>query len=251
MKNSIFFWLLVGITIFALPMTQTRAIFLIVFLELILLFIIIMALRPKGKRLSFALRVFLIVFILVLISFAIMKVAFGERFDFFITNVIIRLRTLGVVRYDISAVARITQSMESLKIARENIFFGKGLGFEWHSLKSFGSTGIDNVYFTLLGNYGLTGLIVYLSILALWMQRSIYSIKHRRKIDCGLETAFVSAQPLIIFGIFASGFTEGSYYYTPSTYILLIVFAMTTERIYLELKHKISHSAENLSSVPA
>lgn len=240
-------WLLFGATIFALPLTQTRAIFLIIMIEIIPLFFISVALQEKGKRLSFAIKTIIIVVLLIICGFFIMKSVFGEQFDYFIFNVMSRLRTFAFIRRDFAVIARFTQILETFKIIKENILFGGGVGVEWHSQKFFGGTGIDNVYFTILGQHGIVGFLLFLSIIFLWFKRSLFILKNKNKLDDPIELAFSSAQPLVIVGICASGFTEGAYYFAPPNYILLIVFAMTTEKIYQNLKKRIILSANDIS----
>ncbi|MCD6500976.1 O-antigen ligase family protein [bacterium] len=227
-----------GLLLFSLVIlvaTQARSLMGSVLAELFLILPIIAFTRPKGKRLSFLLRLFGMIAAAVLFGVLLMKLFQGERFDFFIGNVQDRIRSLIAWKKDVSIASRRYQAYESLNILKGHWFLGRGVGVEWHSLYFWGKSRIDNLYFMVIGHQGLVGMALYLSIYVLWVQRVIVLIRnHQKFLNDPFERAFVLAQLPYIITTLVTGIAGTGAYLLPAHTIFIVSCAMITEYLYRE-----------------
>lgn len=229
----------VGILILSMMlivMTQSRSIIGTISVEFLMIVPIIAYTRPRGKRLIFVFNSFLIMAAVVAIGVLLLKLAKGDEFVYLVKNMTDRFRGLIAWRRDMAIGSRRYQIYESLKILQGNWIIGRGVGFEWYSLFTYGKSRIDSLYFMIFGHQGMIGMVSFLAIYALWMQRSIALFMHLRIFGDRLIRAFIIAQPLFIINVLVSGIAQPGAYLLPPQEIMIVCCAMITEYLYREYR---------------
>ncbi len=235
-RDSLIYWVLLLFSIVVILATQSRSNWAALTCEMTLILFILMIIKPRGEKLKFILKILIGLLAAGVIGIIVLKFIKGDGYDVFIKSVTDRAFSLFEWRKDIAIASRRYQIYESLKLVQRNWLFGRGVGVEWFSLAPWGLSRIDGVFFLILGQQGLVGLALFLSIYALWMQRSIYIVLHHKEIDDPLVQAFALAQPVYILAVLVNGVASSMAYVLPTNTILIYSSAMITEKIYHDLK---------------
>ncbi len=228
-KMAFLFLILASFVVITL--TQYRTMVVNLLIEFTLLFILHIRYYSRRKGTTVIKNTFVLL-VIGLIGVFVLRGFLSEKTDLVFFNILTRIKSLAMLRQDLALIARFRQVLETIELVKGNWLLGRGLGLEWHSLYFWGWTKIDNVYFNIIGHQGLVGLSIYLSIYALWLQRSIRLLLNKARIEDSVIRAFVFTQPAVIVAMLANGFTSANYYTFPVDFCLLIFWAMTTEHIY-------------------
>jgi len=231
--RKLLFVIIVAASLVVILLAQTRTIYLNLIIEAIVLLCIILTIYRKDvlrKRVIW--KGIITTGIIFMLTVVVMQTFLGERLNTILFHTLARVKTLCGLRFDLPLIARFEQVLETITLVKGNWLFGRGLGLEWHSLYYWGYSKIDNMYFTLIGHQGLIGLIIFISIFALWVHRSIALIKRISRIEDPVIRAFIILQPALIISILTTGMMSGNYYAFPVNLVIVIFCPLTIEYLY-------------------
>lgn len=166
------------------------------------------------------------------------------KYKYLPNDVIRMLRTLNF--RTVSIYERIAFCKDSLKLAKNNLVFGSGGCAFANHIKLYqtyvhGYNKESHSYILdLLLNYGIFGIITYISVLVITILNAYKTIKKYRKKDCNYAILFSSILiGLILFTIHAMVDYDLNYLVTLSIYYITIAIINKEDKIIEQEKNKI------------